>query len=210
MGSSWANAGSNPHVSTRLGSTPQPHEAGGSSWLAPRMLVHLPGYQPDWDQPPQPHEAGGSGWQSAGSTNDWEQGRLFHLTTSSSSGTPTSRAQRSSSGRRRNDLAGLTSRVNSLDVRTSDIQNTLNTHIEGFTSFAQNAYTQFNNINTTLQNINRTYGLLMLIHYGRVEIPRVPQDSPSAKYRALGEETLPRVLHSGKKCTRGRGSSPSA
>jgi hypothetical protein len=49
-----------------------------------------------------------------------------------------------------------------------------------------------------------------LVHYGRMEIPRVPRASPSAKYRAFGEETLPRVLHSGKKCTRGRGSSPSA
>jgi hypothetical protein len=41
-------------------------------------------------------------------------------------------------------------------------------------------------------------------HYGRSKIPRVPRASPSAKNRALGEDNLPRVLHSGKKCTRGR------
>jgi hypothetical protein len=38
-------------------------------------------------------------------------------------------------------------------------------------------------------------------HYGRTEIPRVPNSSPSAKNQALGEANLPRVLHSGKKCT---------
>jgi hypothetical protein len=36
-------------------------------------------------------------------------------------------------------------------------------------------------------------------HYGRIEIPRVSQASPSAKNRALGEASLPRVLHSGKR-----------
>ena len=111
-----------------------------------------PGYQLGWDQPPQPHEAGSLGWQSAGSTTEWEQGRLFHLTTSSSSGPPTSGAQHSSSSRRRSDLADLTSRVNSLDVRTCDIQNVLNTHVEGFASFTQHVDTQFNNINATLQS----------------------------------------------------------
>jgi hypothetical protein len=34
--------------------------------------------------------------------------------------------------------------------------------------------------------------------------PRVPHASPSSKNRALGEDNLPRVLHSGKNCTRGR------
>ena len=34
--------------------------------------------------------------------------------------------------------------------------------------------------------------------------------SPSAKNRALGKENLPRVLHSGKNCTRGREAFPSA
>jgi hypothetical protein len=33
---------------------------------------------------------------------------------------------------------------------------------------------------------------------------------PSAKFRALGEANLPRVLHSGKYCTRGMVASPSA
>jgi hypothetical protein len=41
-------------------------------------------------------------------------------------------------------------------------------------------------------------------HYGRTVIPRVPGASPRAKNRALGEADLPRVLHSGKNCTRGR------
>jgi disease resistance protein RPM1 len=47
-------------------------------------------------------------------------------------------------------------------------------------------------------------------HYRRTVIPRVPGTSPRAKNRALGEANLPRVLHSGKNCTRGRWSSPSA
>jgi hypothetical protein len=38
----------------------------------------------------------------------------------------------------------------------------------------------------------------------RTVIPRVPGTSPRAKNRALGEANLPRVLHSGKNCTRGR------
>jgi hypothetical protein len=41
-------------------------------------------------------------------------------------------------------------------------------------------------------------------HYGRSKLSRVPHTSPSAKNRALREANLPRVLHSGKKCTRGR------
>jgi hypothetical protein len=36
-------------------------------------------------------------------------------------------------------------------------------------------------------------------HYGRSKIPRVSNTSPSAKNRALGEATLPRVLHSGER-----------
>jgi hypothetical protein len=35
-------------------------------------------------------------------------------------------------------------------------------------------------------------------HYGRMEIPRVPRASPSAKYRALGKKLFPEC------CTRGR------
>jgi hypothetical protein len=35
------------------------------------------------------------------------------------------------------------------------------------------------------------------------KIPRVPNVSPNAKNRELGEATLPRVLHSGKNSTRG-------
>jgi hypothetical protein len=46
-------------------------------------------------------------------------------------------------------------------------------------------------------------------HYGRTVIPRVPGTSPRAKNRALGEANLPRVLHSGKISTRGRGHFPS-
>jgi hypothetical protein len=42
------------------------------------------------------------------------------------------------------------------------------------------------------------------VHYGRMDISRVSSASPSVKNRALGEEHLPRVLHSGKKNTRGR------
>jgi len=47
-------------------------------------------------------------------------------------------------------------------------------------------------------------------HYGRTEIFRVSQASPSAKNWALGEDDLSRVLHSGKNCTRRREASPSA
>jgi hypothetical protein len=47
-------------------------------------------------------------------------------------------------------------------------------------------------------------------HYGRNKIPRVSFASPSAKNRALGKENPPRVLHSGKNCTRRREASPSA
>jgi hypothetical protein len=47
-------------------------------------------------------------------------------------------------------------------------------------------------------------------NYGRSKIPRVSNTSPSAKNRALGEATFPRVLHSGKNCTRGREAFPSA
>ena len=47
-------------------------------------------------------------------------------------------------------------------------------------------------------------------HYGRDKIPRVLLASPSAKNRVLGKENLPRVLHSGKNCTRGREAFPSA
>jgi hypothetical protein len=47
-------------------------------------------------------------------------------------------------------------------------------------------------------------------HYRRGKISRVSQASPSAKNRALGEVNLPRVLHSGKNCTRGREAFPSA
>jgi hypothetical protein len=42
------------------------------------------------------------------------------------------------------------------------------------------------------------------VHYGRSNLCRVPRTSPRAKNRALGEDNLPRVLHSGKNCTRGR------
>jgi hypothetical protein len=47
----------------------------------------------------------------------------------------------------------------------------------------------------------------MSSHYGRTEIPRVPNSSPSFKNR---QANLPRVLHSGKGGTRGKPSSPSA
>ena len=50
----------------------------------------------------------------------------------------------------------------------------------------------------------------MCSHYGRDKIPRVSLASPSAKNRTLGKEDLPRVLHSGKNCTRGREAFPSA
>jgi auxin responsive GH3 family protein len=55
-----------------------------------------------------------------------------------------------------------------------------------------------------------TYAGLSRYHYGRSNIPRVSRTSPSAKNRALREDNLPRVLHSGKNCTRGRWPSPSA
>jgi hypothetical protein len=38
-----------------------------------------------------------------------------------------------------------------------------------------------------------------------MEIPRVSKASPRAKNRTLGQASLPRVLLSGKNCTRGRG-----
>ena len=47
-------------------------------------------------------------------------------------------------------------------------------------------------------------------HYRRGKIPRVSLASPSAKNQALGKENLPRVLHSGNNCTRGREVFPSA
>ena len=49
-----------------------------------------------------------------------------------------------------------------------------------------------------------------LFHYGRGKILRVSLASLSAKNWALGKENLPRVLHSGKNCTRGREVFPSA
>jgi hypothetical protein len=51
---------------------------------------------------------------------------------------------------------------------------------------------------------------IFTLHYGRMDISRVSIASPSAKNRALGEDTLRRVLHSGKKNTQGREASPSA
>jgi hypothetical protein len=58
---------------------------------------------------------------------------------------------------------------------------------------------------------NESYNRIeMVTHYGRMDISRVSIASLSAKNRALGEEPLPRVLHSGKKNTRGREASPSA
>jgi hypothetical protein len=45
---------------------------------------------------------------------------------------------------------------------------------------------------------------IFTLHYGRMDISRVSIASPSAKNRALGEDPLPRVLHSGKKNTQGR------
>ena len=125
------------------------------------MPAYSPRYQPGWDQPPQPHEAGGSGWQSASSV-EWEQGWQFHHTSSSSSGPLILGARRSLSARRRNDIADLTSRVNDLDVRTGDIQNVLNTHVQNFASFEQRVDTQYNALlqstNADLQAYFRSQG----------------------------------------------------
>ena len=118
------------------------------------------GYASGWDQPPQHYEAGGSAWQSA-SSGQWAQGPSWyqeqptssHHSSSSSGLSPSFGARRSYSARGYRDqgFAEVTQRMSELDMRTTEIQDTLNQHVQETHAWQQQTDDQLRNINATLQ-----------------------------------------------------------
>ena len=114
-----------------------------------------PGFSPEygsgWDRPPQPYEAGGSGWHEANS-EEWAQPRYGwqSMYSSDSDGFPPPVRPRQSVSAR-HDLDDINMRLGALDIRTGEIQNTLETHVQDTTQWRQQQHQQMMDMNALLK-----------------------------------------------------------
>ena len=102
-----------------------------------------PGYQLGWGHTPQPHEVGGSGWHEVDATA-WT-----HHSSDSEGLPPPVHPRQSTSDHR--ELEGINNRLRGLKIRTGEIQNTLNTHVQDMAQWQLQQQQQMTQMNALLK-----------------------------------------------------------
>ena len=112
-----------------------------------------PRYHPGWEHTPQTHEAGGSRWAEA-DTAAWA------MLSSDSDGLPPPVQPRQSIS----EWEDVNNRLGGLEIRTGEIQNTLNTHVQDSTQWHQQQQQQMAQNERDAAATARTTGGLLAIH----------------------------------------------